>query len=252
MLKKWERLAENILGIDIYGFQSKIIQVVPQRKRRKAWFSYPSIMRSIIDEYQIDLIFDVGANKGQFALEVRELYKGPIISFEPVSGAFTELKRNASSDKNWFVFRYALGNESKEQYINVYRSDDFSSLLEINKYCVERFKENIASPVKELIQIRRLDDIVGEFPFNIYEKKILLKMDTQGYDLEVFRGATSILKNLMAIQSEVSQRPIYHDMPHWTESIDNYEKAGFTLAGLFPVSRDGLQYIESDCLMVKA
>jgi len=77
-------------------------------------------------------------------------------------------------------------------------------------------------------------------------------MDTQGYDLEVFRGASSIMKNLVALQSEVSQKPIYQGMPRWTESINEYEQSGFRLAGLFPVFRDGFQYIESDCLMVKA
>jgi FkbM family methyltransferase len=242
ILRKCKRLVEYILGI----------QVIRKIKKEKAWFSKNSIVRSIIEEYQVDLILDVGANKGQFAHEVRKFYKGPIISFEPVLRIFTELKHTVSHDKNWIVFNYALGDASKEQYINVYDSDDFSSLLEINKYGVEFFGAKMAKSVRELIQIRRFDDIVGEIPFNIHTKKIFLKMDTQGYDLEVFHGSSSIRENLVALQSEVSQKPIYKGMPHWTESINDYEKAGFRLAGLYPVSRDGFQYIESDCLMVKA
>jgi hypothetical protein len=99
--------------------------------------------------------------------------------------------------------------------------------------------------------LRRLDDITGQIPFDIYSRKIFMKLDTQGYDLEVFKGAASILKNLVAFQSELAHKNLYKGAPHWTEVIDEYEKAGFLLAGLFPIIRDGYQYVESDCLMVK-
>jgi len=59
-------------------------------------------------------------------------------------------------------------------------------------------------------------------------------MDTQGYDLEVFRGAQSIRENLVVLQSEVSHMSIYQHMPHRTVSIDEYERAGFKLVGLYP------------------
>jgi FkbM family methyltransferase len=227
------------------------MQIIPERKRGKAWFSYPSIVRAIIEEYQVDLILDVGANKGQFALGVRRFYKGPIISFEPVSRMFTVLSHTAPHDNNWFKFNYALGNKSEEQYINVHENDELSSLLETNQYFVERFGDVATRSEKELIKIRRFDDIVDEIPFNIDSRKIFLKMDTQGYDLEVFKGAQSIRKNLVALQSEVSQMPIYYHTPNWTETINEYEKAGFRLAGLYPAHRDGFYYIVSDCLMVK-
>lgn len=252
MWARYSHLAKYLSGVDVYGFGSRMLQIIPKTKRGEAWFSYPSMMQSIIKEYQVDLILDVGANRGQFAREIRKIYKGQIVSFEPVAGTFTQLKNAASQDKNWIVFNYALGNESKEQFINVGERDEFSSLLETNEYCGKHFGEKSSKSVKESVHLRRLDDIVNELPFDIYSKQILLKMDTQGYDLEVFRGASSIMKNLVALQSEVSQKPIYQGMPRWTESINEYEQSGFRLAGLFPVFRDGFQYIESDCLMVKA
>jgi FkbM family methyltransferase len=238
-------------GFDIFGFDERIIHIVPKIKRGEAWFSYQSIFKSIIKEYKVDLVLDVGANKGQFALEVRKFYKGPIFSFEPVLGTFTKLKNTTAHDKNWYLFNYVLGNESKEQYMNVYKDDRMSSLLETNEYFVENSGVKDARPVKELVHLRRFDDILSEFPFDIHAKKILLKMDTQGYDLEVFKGASGISKNLIAIQSEVSPTPIYQDMPPWTETIHEYEKAGFRLVGLYPLIRDGLEFLECDCLMIK-
>ena len=251
ILRNCKRVIEFLLGAKIYGYPSTIIQIIPEGKREQAWFSYLSVIRSIIEKYHVDLILDVGANKGQFALKMRRFYKGPIISFEPVSRIFTVLKNTTAHDKNWFKFNYALGNESGEQSINVCERDELSSLLETKKDYIKKFGDGEDLPVKELIQIRRFDDITDEMPFNINSRKILLKMDTQGYDLEVFRGARSIRENIVAIQSEVYQTPRYSQTPLWTENINEYEKAGFKLAGLYPVTRDGFYFMSSDCLMVK-
>jgi FkbM family methyltransferase len=251
VLRNCKRIVERLLGVRIYGYPSTIMQIIPEKKRGKAWFSYPSIVRSIIEEYQVDLILDVGANIGQFALGVRKFYKGPIISFEPVSRMFAILRNTAPHDKNWLKFNYALGNESGEQYMNVYELDQLSSLLETNDWGIKRYGNIASGPVKELVRIRRFDDIVNEMPFDICSRKIFLKTDTQGYDLEVFKGARSIMKNIVALQAEVYQMPIYHQSPHWTESIDAYRKAGFKLVGLYPATRDGLCYASSDCLMVR-
>jgi FkbM family methyltransferase len=242
---------ERLIGARIYGYPSTIIQVIPDKKRRKAWFSYESIIRSILEEYQVDLVLDVGANVGQFTLGMRRLYKGPIISFEPVSRTFAVLKDKAPQDKNWFKFNYALGNESGEQYMNVYEMDQLSSLLETTEDTIKRFGEGAAAPVKEPIRIRRLDDILNEMPFDIHSRKIFLKMDTQGYELEVFKGALSVRENIVAIQAEVYQKPIYDKGPPWTECIKEYTEAGFKFAGLYPLVRDGLYYRTSDCLMIR-
>jgi FkbM family methyltransferase len=251
ILKILRRIIEYLLRARIYGYPSSIMQIIPNKKRKNAWFSYLSIVRSIIEDYQIDLIIDVGANKGEFALELRNFYKGPLISFEPVPHIFELLRNNASNDKNWYTFNYGLGDESKQQYINIYEKSTFNSLLEMNKYCVEHFEVGKEKPKKQLIQIRRFDDIIDEIPLNIYSRNIFLKMDTQGYDLDVFRGTQKINKNLIALQSECSHIPVYDNMPNWIESLKEYERAGFKLIGLYPVNRDGYYYIESDCLMVK-
>jgi FkbM family methyltransferase len=251
ILRICRRVLEHLMGARIYGSPFTIMHIIPEKKRPKAWFSYQSILRTIIDQYQVDLVLDVGANIGQFALGMRRLYKGPIISFEPVSRTFALLQNIAPDDKNWYKFNFALGSESGEQYMNVYEMDQLNSLFETNEDTIQRFGAEADGPVKELVQIRRLDDIVDEMPFNIRTKKIFLKTDTQGYDMEVFKGARSIWDNIVAIQAEVYQRPVYDQAPPWTENIKEYTQAGFRFAGLYPVVRDGLYYRSSDCLMVK-
>jgi FkbM family methyltransferase len=251
VLKICRGILERILRARIYGAPFSMMQIIPEKMRRNAWFSYQSIVSSIIEEFQIDLVLDVGANVGQFAQGIRRLYKGPIISFEPVSHTFATLQQTAPEDKNWYKFNYALGSESGEQQMNVYEMDQLSSMLETNEDTIERFGDGAARAVKELVQIRRFDDIVKEMPIDVYSRKIFLKMDTQGYELEVFKGARSIRENIMVIQAEVYQKPVYDKAPIWTDSISEYTKAGFRFAGLFPIVKDGLYYRSSDCLMVR-
>ena len=108
-----------------------------------------------MEKYQIDLVLDVGANRGQFVRALRRFYKGPIISFEPVPSTFTILQQTTLNDNNWFRFNYALGNESGEQCINIYTSDQLNSLLEAKPDSISRFVDGEEIPDKELVQVRR-------------------------------------------------------------------------------------------------
>jgi hypothetical protein len=77
-------------------------------------------------------------------------------------------------------------------------------------------------------------------------------MDTQGWDLEVLAGAERTLDRVVALQSEVSVRPIYDGMPGLTESLQTFEERGFLLSGLFPVNVDrDFAAVEFDCVAVR-
>jgi hypothetical protein len=141
-----------------------------------------------------------------------------------------------------------LGNELGQQYINV---NELSSLLETTEDTIKLFSNGATRPAKEIVQIRRFDNIVKEMPFDIYSKKNFLKMDTQGYDLKVLSGVQSIRKNIVAIQAESLLEAVYDKAPQWTESIKEYTEAGFKFAGLYPVVREGIYYRSSDCIIVR-
>ncbi|HLO51349.1 MAG TPA: FkbM family methyltransferase, partial [Kamptonema sp.] len=66
---------------------------------------------AILSNYDINLILDVGANIGQYAMRKRSLsYTGKIVSFEPISSVFAELTKNAASDPRWQTVNTGLGN----------------------------------------------------------------------------------------------------------------------------------------------
>ena len=59
----------------------------------------------------INLIFDVGANEGQFAKKIIENgYKGKIISFEPLNDPYEKLVLKSSKFENWKVGKLSLGS----------------------------------------------------------------------------------------------------------------------------------------------
>jgi FkbM family methyltransferase len=209
---------------------------------------------TLLDRYQINVVIDVGANEGQFASELRRMgYQGKIISFEPISSVFEKLTIVASTDREWDVYNLALGKENSQQTIYIANDSAFSSLLKSNDWCEQEFGDESVGKREETVNVRRLEEVLPEIIENLDRARIYLKMDTQGYDLEVFMGLGEMDKQVLALQSEMSVVPIYQGMPHLTASISFFEQAGFGIAGMYPVSTEklALRVVEFDCLMVR-
>jgi hypothetical protein len=62
-------------------------------------------------------------------------------------------------------------------------------------------------------------------------------MDTQGYDIEVFKGSEKCSEYIQGLQSELSVQALYKGMPHYTEALTHYDKSGFELYNLSVVNR---------------
>jgi FkbM family methyltransferase len=203
----------------------------------------------------INCVIDVGGNEGQFGLMLRELgYGGHIISFEPVESVYARLLERARVDPKWKVHNVALGNEDVVRTINVTKGAELHSFLTPSDYLNEHFEGSFADVVRrEEVQLRRLDSIYDDVMQDIQAPKIFLKLDTQGYDLEVLKGAKDTIRHIVGLQSEVSVLPIYKNMPDYLEALGIYRSLGFALTGLFTVSREPrtLKVIDYDCVMVR-
>ena len=201
--------------------------------------------------YGVDCVIDAGANRGQYARMLRDLgYQGEIHSFEPLQSAFAELETLARNDAGWFCYRCALGGNREQRSINVAREEVFSSFLQPTAYSERKFKQESRIARAETVEIRRIDEVLAGV---LEGKRAHLKMDTQGFDLEVFSGVGAALDYVVSLQSEISMRQIYAGMPDYIQSLSAYKNAGFSISGLFPVSRDkqDLTLIEMDCVMVR-
>jgi hypothetical protein len=80
-----------------------------------------------------------------------------------------------------------------------------------------------------------------------------LKLDTQGFDLDVFAGAGERIGEFAGMQSELALMQVYEGMPRLPEALPVYEAAGFDVAAMYPVSRQGktARVLEFDCVMVR-
>jgi len=211
-------------------------------------------LKNLIERQDINCVLDVGARHGEFASWLREIgFSGHICSFEPVAENFRELSRRMGCDKRWMGFNLALGETGGEQTINVTAGSAMSSFLEPNAFARQQFTEDSVVLQGELVRMAPLRDVMEKVRTKVEKPRCLLKLDTQGYDLKVMRGAESCLEFIVALQSEVSIKPIYEAMPGYAEAIGEYQSLGFELVGLHPVKRDrGGAVIEFDCLMQRA
>jgi len=201
-------------------------------------------------------VFDVGANTGQYRDFLRNevRYTGLIVSFEPVRNMVEILRAKAQSDAAWLVYHCALGAQTGVQPINVMSAETLSSFLPPDNSVTDLFAANNVVDHTENVEVRTLDSVIEELRSQRdLGKRLYLKMDTQGYDLEVIKGAERSLSEFAAVQTELSCQAIYKGMPGYVEMLAALDKRGFQLSGLFPVNQDtSLRIIESDCVMLNS
>jgi FkbM family methyltransferase len=209
----------------------------------------------LLRELEVNIVLDVGANLGQYAQSLRANgYRGRIVSFEPVPHIAEVLERRAARDPDWHVLRYALGDcdEKAEIHVGVGQGR-LSSLLPATEFG-RSWNPRIDAGRTVLVEVRRLDGLFDEVVAGVANPRVFLKLDTQGFDLKAFAGAGHRAAELIGMQSEVSQVPLYQGMPHLTDQLAIYAAAGFGLTGVFPVvvDRKTMRVIEFDAVMVRS
>ncbi len=222
------------------------------RISRRAYQDIESHLMGLFERLRINCVLDVGANMGQYAGNLRKAgYAGLIISFEPVSECYEHLSSRAG--ENWKVMNVALGSQAGNAVIHVANKSVYSSLLEPNAYSERRFRDSAKTSREERVRIVRLDDVIDDLVKGIPDPRLFLKLDTQGFDLEVLRGAESSLKYIKGMQSEISCRPIYSGMPTHIESLNYIDSLGFAITGIFPLAhdREDMDLLEFDCVFRK-
>lgn len=207
---------------------------------------------ALFEMYGINCVVDVGAHEGEYATRLREGgYEGRIVSFEPVPRAFEELARQAAGDPDWSVHRLALGREDGATTMHVVPGT-LSSLRKPTEFGARRYRR-LREPEPVEVEVRRLDGMLDELLQGLERPRPYLKLDTQGFDLDVFTGAGERIADFAGMQSELPLMQIYEGMPRLPDALAVYEDAGFDVAAMYPVSRQGKtgRVLEFDCVMVR-
>ena len=215
-------------------------------------FSQVNYMKNLINFLSIDCIVDVGANTGQYARYLRDEvgYGGLICSFEPIPAHTAALRRDAARDPKWQVEECALGRSAERKIFHVTSNTEFSSFLAPD---MEFGDFNALAAVAEEIPVtvRTLDDVVPRIRERHGVKNIHLKLDTQGYDLEVLAGGKNTIGDVASLQSEMAVQRIYEGMPDFREATRFIEDQGFVISQFFPNNEGHFpKLIEFDCYAI--
>lgn len=188
--------------------------------------------QAVLASMKLNTIIDVGANKGQFSLVARQLHPDArIVAFEPLSDAAATFQKVFAGDPKVALHRCALGQADGESVINVSHSADSSSLLPISDLQSELFPGTHKNN-EERINVRRGE---SEVPRDIVSP-VLLKMDVQGYELEVLKGLESRLQTVDHIYAELSFVELYVGQQLAGDVIAWLSERSFGVVGVYNLS----------------
>jgi FkbM family methyltransferase len=191
-----------------------------------AMTSRDASMQALLREHGIDLILDVGANAGQFASYALGLgYTGRIVSFEPLPAAHAALLDRSRGNPRWVVFdRCCLGEREGEALLHVSENSISSSILPISPEHVAISREASYVGV-EKVPMHPLDAIAPRYLAD--SRAAFLKVDVQGYEEPVLRGASETLRRLRGLQVELSLRPVYEGQTLYLPMLEWITSLGF-------------------------
>jgi FkbM family methyltransferase len=209
-------------------------------------------LAKVLELAEINVVFDIGANEGQFAREIREYgYTGKIVSFEPLSSARKKLLKYASVDSNWVVHdQAAIGDQDGDIEIYISGNSVSSSLLPMLE---SHSSAALGSAYvgSERVSITRLDSVASLYLTP--ESKLFIKIDTQGFEWQVLDGAPQTLNLALGFLCEMSLIPLYSGQRLWRDILDRLDAEGFKLWALqqgFTDLRTG-QSLQADGVFVR-
>jgi FkbM family methyltransferase len=191
-------------------------------------------LRWLIDQSGIDCVLDVGANRGQFGIELREAgIQTTLVSFEPLIDAYEQLERVADCDERWVVApRMALGSEPGEVEMNIAGNSVSSSILPMTDLHAS------AAPGSGMVSkaIVPVSTLSEEFNKNggWGGGRYLLKIDTQGYEPEVLAGANDVMDKIYVLNCELSCDTLYEGQKLFPEVMSDILDRGFEIFRLEP------------------
>ena len=240
------------------GLQAAIVRFLRRRGYvvigtwRLSEFGLERHLAQLFERHGVTTVLDVGANTGQYRDFLRDCvgFSGIIHSFEPIPALAAAMRARSSADDRWFVHNLALGSETTELALNVMASDVFSSFREPDTTSTAMFSAANTVVRQEVVPVRRLDDLIPTLE-GVEGGAVYLKVDTQGFDMEVIRGAPKLLSRARGLQFELAFQRIYKEVPEYLNVLKSIGDLDFDVSGFFPVTLDErMRAIELDCVMV--
>jgi len=192
------------------------------------------------------VIYDIGANRGSWTLLAKSLFPDcEIHAFEPLKILEEDFKKTTAGLENVYWHGVALGSTRKTSVINVNSAVDTSSLYPLSGE--GRKQWNVSEAGKTSVQVWPLDAWrqTAQVPW-----PNLIKLDTQGYELECLKGAVECLGRKPAILCEVSFKKFYQNQPLFRDLVCFFSAKEYELAGLSWGTIGGTELVQADALFL--
>ncbi|MBC9879327.1 FkbM family methyltransferase [Bradyrhizobium sp. INPA01-394B] len=181
----------------------------------------------LLDDIKVGSLIDVGSNRGQFALLVRDRFpSAPIHAFEPLPAEADVVKSVIAAPL--ICHTLALGASAGEATFYVTSKRDSSSLFKPG--AVQTAASGITLTSATKVRVARLSEVID---IKTLPRPILMKIDVQGGELDVLKGAEDALQLIEAIYTEVSFVTLYEGQPLASEITTFLHGRGFELRGVY-------------------
>jgi FkbM family methyltransferase len=194
------------------------------------------------------VILDVGANVGQTVTEYRRLFPdGKIYAFEPFPESFLTLKRSFSEDNNITPLELALSDHSGETILFSNNVAGTNSLLKTDERAERYWSDIVRTKDSVPVKIETLTNFCSSYSI---EKIDILKIDVQGNELNVLRGALDLLerKTIDLLYFELIIAPTYENQPRMDEYFSFLYGLRYRVVDLYNPVKHGYELLQMDVL----
>lgn len=243
MIKKLIHHSLSLFKLELHRMPTaeELKQIAEAERRRTLW----------LRNMNIETILDIGANTGQFAKSMHELFpEATLYSFEPLKDCYEELLVQFKNVPQFQAFNVALGDETG--IVEMHRSEysPSSSLLSMN----DLHKTSFPYTKKEILQkvdLVCLDDIASRLELR---KPMLVKLDVQGYEDKVISGGKSVIGQADIVITELSVEQLYDGQPLFDEIYKTMTSMGFQYRGNYDqlCSPDDGRVLQVDGIFTRA
>ena len=207
VFRKIARLVEHLENPKLFGIRQKGLST-----RMFASLDQPWLAKA-----NINTVFDIGANTGQFAGVIHEvLPMAMIYSFEPLEDCCRKLRARMRDVGNFRVFNIALSDTNGEIILHRNENSASSSVLPMTDLHRQNFPFAVQNyPVK--VKSMKLDDVTRHLEI---ANNMLVKIDVQGFEDKVIAGGEDTIRKAEILILETSFVPLYAGQPLFQDIYD--------------------------------
>lgn len=213
----------------------------------------PFTVQSQLISAKDPIIFDIGAHVGSITKIYRSLFPRAFIhSFEPFPQSFQELLKNTERDSRIFCHQKAASCKDGNAIFNANISSATNSLLATDDRGSLFWGDGLLDTISRIqVNTTTVDLFCKETGISNID---ILKMDVQGAEFSVLKGATDMLENqqIALIYTELILCPTYKDQNKFHEYLSFFASFGYELLDFYNPIRHCNQLIQADCIFLSS